>query len=150
MPTAPVLRRAKAADLETIVQFNLSMARETEDIILDAQTVRRGATAVMNDPRRGFYLLAEIGGRVAGQLMVTPEWSDWRNQWFWWIQSVYVAPEFRRRGLFATLFGEVHKLAAGRGDVAGIRLYVDKENTAAQKTYISLGMQESNYRMYER
>jgi len=150
MPTSLVLRRARETDLEIIVQFNRTMAKETEDIILDVDTVRRGAMAVLNDPRRGFYLLAEVTGRVAGQLMVTPEWSDWRDQWFWWIQSVYVAPGFRRRGLFAALFREVEKRAAGRGDVAGIRLYVDNENTGAQKTYKALGMQESNYRMYEK
>ena len=149
MPISPTLRRAEPADLDTIVVFNRRMAAETEDIQLDADTVRRGGQAVLDDPGWGFYLVAEVDGRVVGQLMVTPEWSDWRNQWFWWIQSVYVIPEFRRKGLFAALFREVEKQAARRKDVAGIRLYVDENNWTAQETYKALGMQRSNYVMYE-
>jgi len=149
MPFSPTLRRGNPRDLETIVNYNLAMAAETEDITLDPNTVRRGAKAVLRDPRRGFYLVVEVDGQVAGQLMITPEWSDWRDKWFWWIQSVYVAPDFRRRGIFARLFKETSRLARRRGDVAGIRLYVDEHNAGARKTYQALGMEESNYLMFE-
>ena len=149
MKNKPELRRGTIADLDTIARFNTLMAKETEEITLDSDTVRKGTEAVIRDPERGFYLIAEIDGQPVGQLMITPEWSDWRNQWFWWIQSVYVATEFRRRGIFATLFNEARVLAKKQGDVAGIRLYVDENNIGAQKTYEALGMEESNYQLYE-
>ena len=145
----PILRRGTLADLDTITRFNMLMAEETENITLDPSTARRGAEALIRDPDRGFYLIAEIDGKAAGQLMITPEWSDWRDQWFWWIQSVYIVPDFRRRGIFATLFNKARDLSKKRGDVAGIRLYVDENNIGAQKTYKALGMEESNYQLYE-
>ena len=143
------VRRAIDSDLETIVGFNASMARETEDKILDPERLRPGVAAVLGDDRLGFYLVAEIEGRVVGQLMITTEWSDWRNAYFWWIQSVYVAPDFRRRGVYRALDGHVRTEARKRPDVCGLRLYVDRDNRVAQAVYAGLDMQQSNYDMYE-
>ncbi len=143
------VRRAVAADLDTLTQFNAAMASETENKTLAADTLRRGVQAVLDDPVRGFYLVAEIDARPAGQLLITTEWSDWRNAWFWWIQSVYVAPEFRRRGIYRALEQQVRQAALAAGNVCGLRLYVDRDNRAAQQVYVNLGMTPSNYDLYE-
>lgn len=141
---------ARPWDLETLVAFNRAMARETEGLELDEATVRAGLTAILRDPARGKYLVVRgADGAPVGQIMVTTEWSDWRNGWFWWIQSVYVRPDVRGRGLYRRLHREVEARARARGDVCGLRLYVAHENRNAQATYEAMGMALAAYRMYE-
>jgi GNAT superfamily N-acetyltransferase len=142
------IRHAERRDIALIAQWNAAMAWETEQKQLDSQLLTRGVTAVFDETRRGFYLIAEHDGKPAGCLLVTYEWSDWRNGDFWWIQSVYVAPEARRHGVFRALHAAVAQRAADAGAV-GLRLYVETENTRAQNTYRSLGMSECHYLMYE-
>ena len=125
------------------------MALETEDMALDPATVGPGVEAVLADSSLGFYLVAEIDGHPAGQLMVTYEWSDWRNGLWWWIQSVYVRPEYRRRGVYSALHRHVADEARASGGVCGLRLYVEQENTTAQQVYRSLEMYPTRYHMYE-
>lgn len=143
------VRTAGWADLGTLVQFNTEMARETENKELDPVRVRAGVAAVLQDQDLGFYLIAEVDRRVVGQLMITSEWSDWRSNFFWWIQSVYVAPDYRRRGVYRALDARVRAEALRRGNVGGVRLYVERNNHTAQKAYRNLGMSRSNYDMYE-
>ena len=132
------------------------MAQETEGLALDDARVRAGVGAALADSALGFYLVAEIDGRLAGQLMVTFEWSDWRNGLWWWIQSVYVRPEYRRRGVYTALHSRVAEMAQAAAlrqaqdkRVRGIRLYVEQDNTTAQQVYESLDMYRTRYRMYE-
>ena len=125
------------------------MAQETEGLDLDADVVRPGVAAVLADDALGFYLVAEVDGQAAGQLMVTYEWSDWRNGLFWWIQSVYVRLEFRRRGVYSALHRQVTQAAQEAGGVCGIRLYVEQDNTIAQQVYESLEMHRTRYQLYE-
>ena len=125
------------------------MAAETEDMALDPDTVGPGVDAVLADSSLGFYLVVEIDGKPAGQLMVTYEWSDWRNGLWWWIQSVYVRPEYRRRGVYSALHRHVAEEAQAAGGVCGLRLYVEQENTTAQQVYRSLEMYPTRYHMYE-
>ena len=120
------VRRATLDDLETIVRLNAAMALETEAKTLDRDTLRAGVGRLLSDALRGFYMVAESAGQIVGQLMVTFEWSDWRNAYFWWIQSVYVTPEFRRKGVYRLLERSVKSQALQMGDVCGIRLYVDR------------------------
>ena len=136
------------ADIKEIVRFQLAMAMESEGTTLDIERVVAGVTAVMNDPNKGFYLVAKIAKDTAGSLMITKEWSDWNNQWYWWVQSVYVAPEFRNKGVFKRLYTKVKELAATDG-ISQIRLYVDKSNILAQSVYNRTGMEECHYLMYE-
>ena len=143
------VRRATLADLETIVRLNAAMALETEAKTLDQHTLRAGVGRLLGDDLRGFYLLAESAGQIVGQLMVTFEWSDWRNAYFWWIQSVYVAPEFRRKGVYRLLESMVKSQAQQKGDVWGIRLYVDRDNVVAQRVYTNLGMNLARYDLFE-
>ena len=143
------IRDAVAADAETIAGFNRALARETEDHDLDAATVGRGVARFLDGHGAGFYLLAELAGRPVGCLMITHEWSDWRDGNLWWIQSVYVDPPARRRGVFRALYAEVERRAAADPDVCGIRLYVERDNERAQRTYRTLGMVEKPYRIYE-
>ncbi|QSZ67503.1 GNAT family N-acetyltransferase [Methanofollis aquaemaris] len=143
------LRRGTAADAPVIADYNIAMALETEGKVLDPETVRKGVEAVLADPAKGFYLIAESDGRVVGQGMVTFEWSDWRDGVFWWLQSVYVHPDARRQGVFARLFRALEAEARRRPEVAGLRLYVDQENLTAQETYRRLGMAASNYALFE-
>src|SRR5437016_3340882 len=133
------LRRATAADAAVIVDFNQRLAAETEGRPLDPAVLSAGVAAVLADPVRGLYFLAEADGAVVGQLMVTTEWSDWRNGWIWWIQSVYVRGEARRQGVFRALYEHVHAQALANPAVVGLRLYVERENLAAQQTYERLG-----------
>ncbi len=143
------IRQAIIDDQAIITQFNQNMAMETENRTLDDATIGAGVAAVLGDSNRGFYLIAEVDGRPAGCLMVTFEWSDWRNYWFWWIQSVYVDQDFRRQGIYQNMYQAVKDLADDRDDVGGFRLYVETENIAAQKTYERLGMTRCDYLMYE-
>lgn len=142
-------RAATSADFRVLVEFNLSMARESEGLELDRARLERGVEAALADPGRGFYLVAELDGAPSGCLLVTAEWSDWRNGWAWWIQSVYVMPAARRQGVYSALHQRVLELAAERGDVVALRLYVERNNLPAQATYRRQGMQESHYLMFE-
>jgi ribosomal protein S18 acetylase RimI-like enzyme len=141
-------REALPADASTIIDFQLAMARETEDLELDRELLTRGVNAVFADPALGRYYIAERDGRVIGSLMITYEWSDWRNGMVWWIQSVYVIPEFRRRGVYAGLYDHVKSMVE-QSTVRGIRLYVDKRNTPAQEVYTRLGMNGEHYQVFE-
>ncbi len=149
MPDAIQIRRATPADAGFIMESNIAMAQETEGLALDEAVVRPGVAAVLANDSLGFYLVAEIDGSPAGQLMVTYEWSDWRNGLFWWIQSVYVRPEYRRRGVYTALHRQAAGQAQAAGGVCGIRLYVEQENTTAQRVYESLDMYRTRYQMYE-
>src|SRR5436305_1236856 len=134
------VRAATAADLAVIVDFNCRLAAETEGKTLDRNVLTPGVRAVLADPAKGLYFLADEGGAVRGQLGVTTEWSDWRNGWFWWIQSVYVHAGHRGRGVFRRLYEHVAAAARDDPDVIGLRLYVDDDNAAAQQVYLRLGM----------
>jgi GNAT superfamily N-acetyltransferase len=144
------VRDATPADLDKLVAFNRAMAKETEGRELDLSTLRKGMETVLADPSRGRYLVIEDGsGAVAGQLMLTCEWSDWRNGWFWWIQSVYVRPDARGRGAYRQLHDEAERRARERGDVRGLRLYVARENIGAQRVYKAMGLRRADYEMFE-
>ncbi|MEM7244886.1 MAG: GNAT family N-acetyltransferase [Acidobacteriota bacterium] len=143
-----VLRAAREDDDQTLAAFNAALAQETEDKTLPAERLLAGVRALLADPSRGFYVVAERDGEAVGQIMVTTEWSDWRNGFFWWIQSVYVAPEARRQGVYSALHREVERRARDES-ACGIRLYVERENTGAQATYRRLGMSPTVYELYE-
>lgn len=143
-----IVREATKEDVDRIVLFNQAMARETEGRDLDRQVLRAGVETLLDDPSRGRYYVAEAGSEAVGQLLVTTEWSDWRNAEVWWIQSVYVSRRHRREGIYRALHDEVRGAARSAG-AAGLRLYVDRDNEAAKETYESLGMRRSHYRMYE-
>jgi GNAT superfamily N-acetyltransferase len=144
-----VVRAARGGDLDRLVDWNLGLARETEERELPVAVLRRGIQRALGDPARGRYFVAEEAGRPAGALLVTTEWSDWRDGWLWWIQSVFVEPAHRGRGVYRALHERVRAEARARGDVAGLRLYVERENERAQRLYRSLGMEETAYRLYE-
>ncbi|NUO74115.1 MAG: GNAT family N-acetyltransferase [Frateuria sp.] len=143
-----VIRAATRADVPHLADWNAAMAHETEGKALDRAVLARGVEGVFDDPRRGFYLVAERAGAAVGCLLVTYEWSDWRCGDFWWIQSVYVAPPARRAGVFRALYAAVRERARDAGAV-GLRLYVETENHRAQRTYADLGMMPCHYLMYE-
>jgi ribosomal protein S18 acetylase RimI-like enzyme len=146
------IRPGTATDIDSLVSFNQAMARETEAKELDIKVLTAGVETLLKNEQYGFYVVAEAveesSIQAVGSLMVTFEWSDWRNGLFWWIQSVYIKPEFRRRGIYRRLYEFVKELATAE-DVCGFRLYVEKENRIAQRTYEKLGMSESHYVMYE-
>ncbi len=148
-PTELRVRLARADDARVIAEFNRAMARETEDLKLVSRTVNDGVMAVLTDPARGFYVVGERAGRVIGMLLVTYEWSDWRNGEFWWIQSVYVVPQDRGRGIYRALYDFARSRGRERGGVCGFRLYVDRNNRLAQGVYEALGMSPSGYLLYE-
>ena len=143
-----VVRVATPADAEFLVRGNAAMALETEGLVLDLLRLRAGVDAVFADPARGVYYVAEIAAGQAGQMLVTYEWSDWRNGNFWWIQSVWVEPEFRGMGVFRKLYAQVHALARANRDVCGLRLYVEDHNARAQATYERCGMKRTAYQMF--
>jgi GNAT superfamily N-acetyltransferase len=144
----PKVRAAAPGDLGALVAGNLALAEETEGARLDADTLREGIRALLESRAPGRYWVAETGGRVVGQLLVTFEWSDWRNRMVWWMQSVYVAPDARGRGILRTLYDVARReaLAVGAG---GLRLYVDATNIRAQAAYAALGMNGDHYRVFE-
>ena len=143
------IRSARPDDAAVIAGFNSAMARETENKSLDPERVLAGVRSMIDNPSRGFYRLAvNRNDEVLACLMVTFEWSDWRNATFWWVQSVYVKPDARRRGLYSRLYQAVRREAQA-SDSCGIRLYVEKENQSAQNTYQNLGMEACDYLMYE-
>jgi GNAT superfamily N-acetyltransferase len=142
-------RDAVPDDAAAIIEFQLAMARETEELELDREILTRGVAAVFTDPSLGRYYVAEAGGRVIASLMITYEWSDWRSGMVWWIQSVYVIPEYRRQGVYGALYSHVKSMVEGDPSIRGIRLYVDNRNTAAQQVYARLGMEGEHYRVFE-
>lgn len=148
MPESLTIRPATRADVPHLVDWNAAMAQETEARALDRAVLARGVEGVFDDPRRGFYLVAERAGVAVGSLLVTFEWSDWRCGDFWWIQSVYVVPDARRGGVFRALYAAAREQARAAGAV-GLRLYVETENHRAQRTYAELGMAACHYLMYE-
>jgi GNAT superfamily N-acetyltransferase len=143
------IRRATPADAGVVAEFNAQLAQETEGLNLNRAQLRHGVEQVLDDPSKGFYWLAEVKGQVVGQLLVTYEWSDWRNGWFWWIQSVFVRKDWRGRGVFEELYEFVERQAADRSDVCGLRLYVDADNARAKRTYERLGLERTHYEIYE-
>ena len=142
------IRKATIHDLRIIVDFNLKMALETEDLVLPPEKLLPGIEAALLDSNKGIYFVAERDNQVVGSLMITREWSDWRNEWVAWIQSVYVKKEYRRQGIYSVLYNHIKKMTL-TGKYAGIRLYVDKSNTKAQKAYSALGMNGEHYQLFE-
>src|SRR5262245_26994472 len=144
------IRRATPADEAVLVAFNIALAWETEHKRLRPDVLTVGVRAVFADAARGFYTVAEDErGEIIGQMMVTFEWSDWRNGWFWWVQSVYVREDARRLGVFRALYKEIERQAAADPNVIGLRLYVETDNTRARATYAALGMTETTYGLME-
>ena len=143
------VRIAEPKDIETIAEFNMAMAWETEQRRICRSTLVQGVQAVFDDANHGFYVVAENDGDVIGCLLITPEWSDWRCGQFWWVQSLYVKPAFRRRGVLRQLHEFVRTEASRRPEVCGLRLYVEQSNRVAQRAYRRIGMNMTAYRMYE-
>jgi GNAT superfamily N-acetyltransferase len=143
------IRQAQPQDAEVIARFNVALASESENLALDPSVVRPGVEAVLRDWSKGVYFVAVAEGQIAGQVMITYEWSDWRNGNIWWLQSVYVDKKFRRRGIFKALFNHVIAEAERRSDVCTVRLYMDQHNEAARGTYERLGMKQTNYVVFE-
>ncbi len=144
-----IIRGADTRDSQEIVNFQQEMALETENLYLDKDVLTRGVHSVLNDPTKARYFVAESDGVTIGMLMITLEWSDWRNGWVWWIQSVYTKPGYRKMGVYKLLYDHVRKIVEASEDIKGIRLYVDKRNIRAQKVYESLGMTGDHYTTYE-
>ena len=135
-------------DTASIAQFQVDMAMESEGTALDHELVLKGVAAAMADESKGTYIVARANGEAIGSLLLTREWSDWTNRWYWWIQSVYVKPEYRGKGAYRAMYAKVKEMAKEQG-IVQIRLYVDKTNYPAQKVYQKLGMAECHYYMYE-
>ncbi len=144
------IRRANVKDAAVVVEFNSLIAGETEHRSLDQKILLRGVRAILGNPGKGLYFVAVVDGVIAGQIMITYEWSDWRNGTFWWIQSVYVRKDFRQRGVFRALYEHVENLAKKNKGVCGLRLYVERHNERAQSTYEKMGMRRTIYEMFEK
>jgi len=144
-----LIREARPTDVSTLMEFQTHMARETENIELDQAILQRGIEALLADPGKGRYYVAEMDGQPAGCLMTTYEWSDWRNGTVLWIQSVYVAKPYRGKGVYKSLYVHVQAMVEKQPDLRGIRLYVDKRNHAAQQVYRQLGMDGEHYQVFE-
>lgn len=149
MTAAIRIRRATRRDAPALIAFNAAMALETERKLLMPAVIGAGVRHLLAHPASGFYVVAESDGGVVGALMITTEWSDWRNGSFWWIQSVYVLPGLRRRGIYTRLYRHVQALAEKNRSVCGFRLYVERNNRRAQVTYRASGMQRTHYLVYE-
>jgi len=150
-PASIRIRHATSQDVSSVVEFNAALARETERKTLEPSRLQQGVKAVLDHPEHGFYLMAEdvSSEKAIGQLLITYEWSDWRNAVFWWLQSVYVHESWRRRGVFRTLYDYVMAEARNRNNVAGVRLYVEEENHLAQQIYQQMGLLPAGYHVYE-
>jgi GNAT superfamily N-acetyltransferase len=148
-PQVLEIRKAAPADAAAISRFNQAMARETEGKLLIPERVDAGVLRLVSDPSLGFYVVAASGEDIVACLLVTHEWSDWRNGLFWWIQSVFVEAPWRRQGVYSSLYGFVQELAQADPQVCGFRLYVEKDNAVAQQAYSALGMAQTDYLVYE-
>lgn len=144
-----MIRKANLRDENIIIVFNQALALETENITLPIDVISQGVNAVLNDTGKGCYYVYELNGKILGQLLITYEWSDWRNGNFWWIQSVYVDKCARQMGVFQALFDFVKTEATKQKNVCGLRLYVEVNNEVAKKTYVKLGMHKTHYDMFE-
>ena len=144
-----LVRKAKQFDLKPITDFQLSMASETEGIVFNEPTVASGVSAVLNDTNKGQYYVTESDNKIIASLLTTYEWSDWRNGTILWIQSVYVLPEFRRQGVYKKMYSFIKELVLANENLNGIRLYADKSNLPAHKTYENLGMSPDHYFAFE-
>ena len=144
-----IIRKAKAEDAQQIVAFQQEMAFETEGLHLDKNILLSGVTAAFEHPEKGRYFLAQIDDKVVASLMITYEWSDWRSSTIFWIQSVFVQKAYRRQGIYRQLYDHVKTIAESDSQIGGIRLYVDKTNLTAQKTYANLGMNGEHYQVFE-
>lgn len=142
------ITRGKASDIDAIVRFQADMAMESEGTLLDVDRLTLGVTSAINDEQKGTYLVARANGTPIGSLMITREWSDWNNMWYWWIQSVYVMPEYRNQGVYRAMYATLKDMAKENG-VSQMRLYADRTNHSAQQVYQRLGMTESHYLMFE-
>ena len=149
-PAGPLVRAARPEDAPLLAEYNLRMAWETEKQRLDPARVSQGVLNGLNRPDRCRYYVVELQGRLVAQAMVTYEWSDWRNGEIWWLQSVYVHPDFRRRGLFRRLWNHIETLAREAPGVVGLRLYVEQDNRSGQSVYQRLGLRPAGYLVYER
>jgi len=145
----PLIRLAVVEDLNFIADCQIKMAMETEQMALDLTIVGQGVEAVFSDPAKGFYIISESRNERCGCLLITPEWSDWRNAWIWWIQSVYVLPDHRKSGVFGSMYDYIKHLVLHGPDVSGIRLYVDNTNISAREVYTRIGMNGDHYRTFE-
>lgn len=144
-----VVRAGTRQDANDIARFQQAMAFETEGKLLDEALLKSGVTGIFDSREKGFYLVAEVDDHLVGSLLITYEWSDWRNATFWWIQSVFVDANWRRKGVYRSMHDYVCTMADSRGDICGIRLYVERSNARAQQTYKDLGMTHSHYDLYE-
>ncbi len=142
------IRKAKNEDAAIIINFQQKMAMETEGLELDHSTISNGVLAVFSDPSKGTYYITESDSKPVASLLITPEWSDWRNSYIWWFQSVYVIPEYRRKGVFRHMYNFI-KEEASKENIPGLRLYVEKDNIRAQLTYQAMGMDGEHYRLFE-
>lgn len=142
------ITRGNSSDIDAIVRFQADMAMESEGTLLDVDRLTLGVTSAINDEQKGTYLVARANGTPIGSLMITREWSDWNNMWYWWIQSVYVMPEYRNQGVYRAMYNTLKDMAREKG-VSQIRLYADKDNVSAQQVYQRLGMHESHYLIFE-
>ena len=143
------IRKAEENDFEIIAEYNYNLAYETEDKKLDKDILIKGVKRILSDETKGIYHVCEVDGKVVGQIMYTYEWSDWRNGTFIWVQSVYVHKDYRGKGIFKALYNKVKEICDSSNEYVGVRLYVERENYNAQKTYQKIGMSECNYYMYE-
>lgn len=143
------IRQADLGDAAVVTDFNLRLAQESEGLALGSECVAQGVAAVLSDATRGLYFVAEVDGEIAGQVMITYEWSDWRNGNLWWLQSVYVPQRFRQRGIFRALFSHVQELARKSPGVCGLRLYMHADNSRASRCYEGLGMRHTKYEVFE-
>ena len=144
-----LIRLGEEDDAAALTEFNIEMALETENKVLTTEVVSNGVRTLLKNPEYGFYVIAEKSGEIAGALMVTTEWSDWRDGEFWWVQSVYVRDDYRRQGIYRKLYEYIKTQAAKRGNVCGFRLYVERDNAVAQQAYSKLGMSETFYKVFE-
>ena len=143
------IRLAKEKDAEAIVGFQLRMARESENMELDQETLQKGVRSVFLDPSKGRYFVAVDDENIVASLMITPEWSDWRNRWVFWLQSVFVEPKYRKKGIFRMMYEHLKELTKKDESVAGLRLYVDRGNKNAAEVYKAIGMDGDHYRVFE-
>lgn len=144
-----LIRPAVPDDVPVMARYQVAMAMESEGMVLDYDTVRLGTLAILDDASKGTYYVAEKDGRLVGSLLITKEWSDWRNRWIWWIQSVYTVPDCRRQGVYSALYSYVKKKVEAADDISGLRLYADKNNVNAQRAYRQLGMTDEHYTTFE-